>query len=222
MKMSTTVQLLRWANAIEQEERELRVWMNSTQETSRVMKCIDLAEVSPELVVPLLKSYKARHLSTDALPESFARALITHLADWSVLPAAVTMIPSNWHDNRIQPKEFATIALTLDEHYSRVTDDLNGENWIQNSMAVIKAVVALEVHVRRIEQESHVAYGGKGFVRPDVGNLRISEDTAKFVMDHPEHAEEVIEIMINRGTRDFELIDLMINSDTKALSEGSL
>ena len=218
--ISNAAQLLRWYNGIKQEERDLRVWMHSAPETSRVMDYIDHVDVLPELVVPLLKAYKERHLYGDAIPESQIREMINALHSADILPSLVSIIPSDWDSNRITMIELAIIASKLETHYPGIRDELNGENWKANSLALIKAICTLEVHARIREQESYRL--NKGHIRPGVGDHYLSEDVARFILDNPDQGEEIVSVMLTRRTRNFEFIRSIINSDAKALSAGAL
>jgi hypothetical protein len=214
--------LLQWATIIEQEELSLRVWMHSTSETSRIMDHIDNVDVLPSLVVPLLKACKERYLSGDSLPEGKLRTMIRALHDWKVLPALVLIVPSDWDCQGMNSYELALIAGTLDYHYPNVTDELNGENWEANSLALIKGNATLEAHARRREQETYILHGGKGHTRPDVGDHYVDEEMARFLIDNPDHCEEIVDVMLTRRTRNFGLISSIINLDAKALSSGAL
>lgn len=214
--------LFQWANTIEQEERSLRVWMHSTPETSRVMDHIDHVDVLPSLLVPLLKACKERHLSGDSLPEGQLRSMIHALHDWKVLPALVSITPSDWDCQGMNAGELAIIAGTLDYNYPNMRDELNGENWEVNSLALIKGIATLEAHARRREQDTYILHGGQGHTRPDVGHHLVSEEMAGFIIDNPDHCEEIVDVMLTRRTRDFDLISSIINLDAKALSSGAL
>lgn len=214
--------IFQWANDLQQEERDLRLWMHSNAETSRVMNHIDHVDVLPSLVVPLLKACKYRYLSDDIMPEGKLRGMIHALHSNPILPALVSIIPSDWDDISINAVELAIISHTLDTKYPGIRGELNGENWKANSLALIKAISVLEVHARFREQAAYRSVGGNGFVRPDVGNHYLSEDMARFVIDSPDKGEEIIDVMITRRTSDFDLISSIINSDAKALSAGEL
>ena len=214
--------LLHWAEAVKQEECDLRVWMHSIPETSCIMDYIDYVDVLPELLVPLLKACKERYISGDSMLEGHLRSMIQMLHDWEILPALVSIIPSDWDCQGMSTKELAIIAQTLDTNYPGIRDELNGENWKINSLSLIKAISTLEMHARFREQEAYSAHGGQGVTRPDVGHHFISGDVAKFVIDNPDKCEEIVDVMLTRGTRDFDLISAIINSDVKAIISGVL
>jgi hypothetical protein len=214
--------LFQWANTIEQEERNLRVWMRSTPETSRIMDHIDHVDVRPSSVVPLLKACQKRYLSGDSLPEGHLRSMIHSLHDWKILPALVLIVPSDWDCQGMNAGELAIIAGTLDYNYPNMRVELNGDNWEANSLALIKGIATLEAHARRRAQDTYVLGGGQGYTRPDVGDHFVSENMAGFIIDNPDHCEEIVDVMLTRRTRDFDLISSIIGSDAKALSSGAL
>jgi hypothetical protein len=119
-------------------------------------------------------------------------------------------------------REFAIIALSMDDHYPGLRDELNGENWKNNSLVMIKATAVLEVSARDREQKHHVSSGGQGYVRPGVGAHYFSENMARFILDNPDRAEDIVNIILTRKARDFELIESILDLDAKALSVGVL
>lgn len=213
------VSLMRWIDAVRDEERELRLWMHSIPEMSSVMDQCDLMDVEPWLVVPLLRACKERYNSDDALPTSHLYSLIAGLPNCPLLPSLVSITPSDWNFLNITAVELAVVTGNLDRRYHMFNDDLNGDNWKAVSLALIKANVTLEVDYRERLNEGR---SSSRWEHHDFGELYISGPSALLIISNLDRSDEIIDIMVTRKTSNAKLIMSIIDSDTKALSSGVL